>query len=73
MMPFAARMTKQTGTNKNHKTKHSPEPCTQTLHLCAQISTCHHNAVCCSDDLIQMSQAVIRLQLGNQLNAGRLL
>jgi hypothetical protein len=42
-------------------------------HLGSQVSSCHHDAICCPYYLIKVLQAVKRLQLGNQLNAWRLL
>jgi hypothetical protein len=38
------------------------------LHLCPQVTTCHHDAVCCLHDGIKVLQAVVRLKLGDKLN-----
>jgi hypothetical protein len=45
-----------------------PPPKQHKPHLCAQVTTCHHDAVCCLHDGIKVLQAVVRLKLGDKLN-----
>lgn len=45
-----------------------PLAANKQTHLCAQVSACHHDAVCSVDNRIKVLQAIVGLQLGYQLN-----